>query len=534
MFPHNKIQTYTGDTLDYTLENEAINVHTHDALNGLGNFTFSLPTVKGTTDLGYLYNDIAENDKVKIWLWDAELGSCPATPNFVGKITNISAPLTKESGYVRVFAGKSLDEILFRRIKSAKYWKNIDADDVVLSICNDLGLGTGQVETETRDVTVFVNAERYVDLLQRVSDYWIDGANQIKKDWHVSVDNNLVWHSRPFRSSGVETLEIGKNIINYNVLRDVEPVKNDIKVYGQKSVLLPADKDEWTEDSTAGWSCYNDGTAGTVSIDDTTKKVGDNSIKFTFSGVSNWSTLRKTFDPIEILTEVGFSELHFYWKSDVGCTLYLKLLAPDTSNYYSTGEVTSCAANTWTDEVIVNLSTAINSVIGNPSLDNVQALWLYCGLAGQQDFWVDGLYFSKRRAVGTASDATSQTNYEKRELRVTDDSLTTDSECSKRAATLLYQLKDAPIRIDMEIIGNTNVLVGDRIPVTIPAEGINSANFDVLTVDHTLDVSSGFRTKVSMVSAGDVRQLPCGTPLETIQRHLETQRQIARGIQLVK
>jgi hypothetical protein len=525
----NKIEIYQGGGLLYTLENEAVSIHTNEILtSGIGSFNFSLPTKKNGD---YLYNNINVNDTVKIYMGYDSVG---ATPLSVGKICKISAPLTLDSGYVRVFEGKNQGEILKRRLKMAKMWKTTGASTIVTALANDLSLGTGQIVSDSTAINLFVDAESYFDVLKRISDYWYDADTQIKKDFYVDVDNNLVWKARPLRQSpNVETLTIGENIINYDVIRDVEPVKNKIKVYGQKNVLLPTDKDSWTEDSTTGWTCYNDGVAGVVSTDETTKKVGSKSIKFHFTGVSNWSTLRKTFDAIEILTQGGFSNLHFYWTCGVGNNIYLKLLAPDSSNYYQTGIVSSCAANVWTDEQIIDLSTAITSITGSPTLNNVQALWFCSSLAGTFDFWVDGLYFSKRRNIGTAEDATSQTNYGQRDLIVTDDALTTDADCTSRASTLLYQLKNPPTRIDVEIIGNSNVKIGDRLSMTIPAEGISATNFDVVSVQHDFSLK-GWTTKASMVNSGDVRQLPCGTVHELIQKHLETQKEIARGIQFVK
>lgn len=63
--------------------------------------------------------------------------------------------------------------------------------------------------------------------------------------------------------------------------------------------------------------------------------------------------------------------------------------------------------------------------------------------------YVDGLYFDKGRWRSTAEDATSQTNYGVREAEYRFDTLHSDSDCEKRAETLLYPLKDPPIRLDV-------------------------------------------------------------------------------------
>ena len=536
--PVNRIEIYHGANKIYTLDNEAISIHTNEILTtGIGSFNFSLPTVKGITD-SYLYNDIVVNDTVKIYMG---YGTVDATPLSVGKICKISAPLTTESGYVRVFEGKNQSEILRRRLKMGKMWKGTGASTIVTALANDLSLGTGEIDGGAPNIDLFVDSESYFDLLRRISDFWINAGSQIKKDFYVDINNNLIWKARPLRSVGVETLTVGTNILNYDVIRDVEPVRNNIKVYGKQAVLLPTDKDSWTENSTTDWSCYVGGTAGTVAVDSTTQKVGDKSIKFTFPNASGIPTLRKAFTPIEILTQGGFSNLHFYWVCGIGQSIYLRLLAPDTSNYYQTGYVSSGATDVWSNEIVVDLVTAITSITGSPSLHNVQSVWIIGNLNTNYQsisFHVDGFYFEKARYLGTASDATSITDYGERQLQVVDDNLASNADCTARAETLLYQLKDAPIRIDVEILGNSNVKIGDRLPMTIPAEGISAVDFDGLSVQNDFTLQ-GWRTKASMVyvgddDAGNIRQLPCGTVHELIQKHFETQREIARGIQLVK
>jgi len=118
---------------------------------------------------------------------------------------------------------------------------------------------------------------------------------------------------------------------------------------------------------------------------------------------------------------------------------------------------------------------------------------------------VDGLYFYPIRPTATASNAASKTSYGQRDQEVTDDKLHSDSECQKRAETLLYQRKDAPIQITVRTPGNTNILVGDRLSMTIPAENITAQNYDVISVEHAFSMR-GFLTTATMVNSANVRE----------------------------
>ena len=100
-----------------------------------------------------------------------------------------------------------------------------------------------------------------------------------------------------------------------------------------------------------------------------------------------------------------------------------------------------------------------------------------------------------------------------RELIYVDDNLLSESDCQRRGETLLYQMKDPPIQIEIVTPGNPNILIGDRLTITIPAENINNENFDVIAVEHTFPP---FITTVTMVNSVNTRKaLPC-TSMKTL------------------
>ena len=151
---------------------------------------------------------------------------------------------------------------------------------------------------------------------------------------------------------------------------------------------------------------------------------------------------------------------------------------------------------------------------------------------GDSNVLIDSLYIDNRRYSDIADDATSQTAYGIHEMILTDDNLYTDVDCQKRSEALLYQMKDPITRIDLEVPGNTNVLIGDRLTLTIPAEGISAASYDVTSV--TQQLTNGFRTFIESVSTSNSRLVPSRSPNSFFAKKFREQTLIGGGIGLQK
>lgn len=534
--PVYKIETYTGAVLDHTIENEALTIRTTEVLtDNVGSFSFAVPTKKNGSD--YYFDDVSVFDKVKIWFgYDTVSGD----PDFIGRILRISAPLSMETGYIRVFKGRSQGEILQRRFKQNKHWDGIGASTIVTELANDLSLGTGDIEADATSVDLTVKTDTYFSLLQKISDYY-DGGGSIQKDFYVDVDYDLVWASRdgtaPFRSgASVETLTVGDNIINYSVLRDIERVRNNIQVYGAANTYIPTDKDDWTENDSTNWTA----TQGSLQHDYSNgwAKVGTYCIKST-APASKICQFHRTHDRVTMRT---VNSLNF-WHFDEGQTSvdnWVRLRAPDSGNYFQ------ALINKGTSWMLETLSLGPNNETadaaeqgkwyssGSPNWWNIQAVeFWYERNALNQTARTDGVYYAPDRVYGSAEDNTSKTNYGEREAEFIDDTLLAASDCSVRAETLLYQLKDPAVRIDVTTPGNTNILVGDRLSMTIPAEGISAANYDVVSVAHSFS-PRGFFTTAAMVDSANVRGLPATSLNEVFRALKSTQGAIGKGVELVK
>ena len=509
--PVYKIETLTAAVLDHTITSDVVRIYTKDIITeGVGHFNFTVPTKKNGS---YYYDDIALGDIVKIYFG---YGSVGATPNFIGKVGRISAPLSTQSGYQRIISGFSQGEILLRRLKRWRTFDDETANAIATELATDLGIDhAADIDANANLVTLHIENETYFDTLKRLSDYWVDAANQVKADFWVDVDGHLHWQNRPVRTAGVETLTVGENIISCPVTRDVHLVKNKIYVIGVGQKPQPEWRDWWTESDTNWTGMYG----STLSFDTGEKVYGDGSIECWDSAAIG--------DPAEpyarrdLETTVDWSEkngvdrtFHIQYRMECsvaptpGWLFRVFLYAPDSTNmaYKEIGEPVE---DTWHEATWADTDFA-NWPGGTPDWEQITAILCYAGAASAVDpmvvyEYVDDIYISDGRANYTAEDAASQASYGLREVQYIDQQLMTNAECESRGKTLLYQRKDPPTQIVVTTKGNTNILIGDRLPMTIPAEGISAANYDIFSVENAF-ADQGFSTTAHMINSANTRQ----------------------------
>lgn len=534
--PAYKIETYTGAVLDHTITTDA-EVYTKSvATDAIGTFRFNVPTKKAG---GYMYDDIAVHDKVKIYLgWD----SVPANPTFTGYVTKIDGPLSTESGFIRVINGLDLGEVLLRRLKANKYWINTAVSGaggrIIDEICTDLGLNTTDVDADANTLSYECRQKTYFDVLRDLADYWVNAGVQLKYDFWVDWNNDLNWRSRPLRTAGVESFAVGDNILSYRVTRNASQIKNDITVKGAAEKPLPSDHDGWTEGSSGDWT-LNDGDS--LADDAGAKQVGANSLRgYTGAAYDKiWFDRALTTFHVESINELTFYRAHTAQPFDAGP--YIRLYAPDGANYFYYTWSTGAGDGGWR-QINIDVGPANTyDATHNPNADwheqGSPNWWALSGIDIYADFnaagacyvWIDGLFFFPDRWSDTASDAASKASYGQRDLLIKDDELHSDSDCQQRSEALLFQRKDPQSQIELTTHGNTNVLLGDRIPMTIPAENISAANYDVFIVEHSLN-NSGFITRATMSDCAEIRYATKDSPafaLGNIQRRL---RQISQDL----
>lgn len=528
-FPTWQIKVYnTSDALTHTITTDILNASFTDELtSGVGSFTFTVPAMAGRTNT---YDDIGNFYKVEIYPGYA--GSY--THLFTGRITDMSTQANNEP--TRTFTGKGLGEILERFLKKNKRWQDVDASVIAADLADDLGYtgATADIDADTNDETITVASETYYDVLRKVSDYWYDATHQVKKDFGIDKDGVFFWKTRPLRTVGVETIS---NILNYDLKYSIIASKNNIQVLGAASAPLPLDYDEWT-DSLDYWTA----TTGTLALEGTSPKEGTYWVQCSAGALGKEEDFTLTFP--QTLNLRTINKLSFWCGHDAASdtTNELKIYCPDASNCYTyqldavagsdlyditlgdsnvydatnnpTGELTATGSPNWWS------ITALNFHYKDSTLTNTHAA-------------VDRLYLFPERWKYTANaeDATNQTNYGEREAEYTDETLNTSAMCQKKQQTLLYQQKDRILRLDFTVIGNTNILAGDRLTITLPLDNLTAQAFDVVSVTQTFSKAPlGYQTTARCLNTTSTRRLPPTSPLESIKLNLQGTRDVISDI----
>ena len=539
-----EIKVYdTSEALIYTLiKGNIVSCSVSTVTCGVGNFTF---TLVGMVGHNYVFNDIGCNYRVKIYMGYDVLGA--GDIQLEGKIQKITNDVSA-NGVLRTFEGKDLGEVLERRHKTNKRYQDIHASTITYDMAaNDLGLGT-DIEADTTHETITYRTEQYLEAFKRTSDFWFDGATRVQKDFWVNEgdalhpDGHFFWYARPIRTVGVETLVYGEDITNYSLTYDILPTKNKITVYGANTSFLPNDKDFWTEDGddfTDNWSA----SSGTLSLDDGYLVPVEGTYGILCQHADTVGPpyvqhvhFQRTLPSLNVrdINNVSF----YYYPGTTGpvyTTQRVRIYAPDAANSYYF-DLTG-AAMSWhyfskplgpgSEYDAVENPTGWQ-VTGSPnwwSLEVIEWQGDASTASGTLLFGVDKLYFSPWRWVGLAEDAGSQNDYELREAEYTDENLFSDVDCEKRANTLLCQLHEKVICVDLNLVGNTNVKKGDRIPLTLPPNNIVAIDFDVVSVSHSYGMNS-LATTARCLYSGDKRILPPRTPAEAMQRQLENNRAV--------
>lgn len=520
-----------GGSALYSITDEVISLRCKaTATSNIGNFSFVLPARKGVTEK---YEDIDLYDTVKIFL---DYNTIPATAIFQGHIEVITGLLT-EQGYMRQFVGSDRGEILARRLKRNYRWNNRQASNLVTDLANDLSLGTGDIAADAAQEKITIDEAPYLEVLQKASDYWVSGGSQVKKDFFVDIANDLNWKARPIRTANVETFTIGDNVIAYKVQRSVQQIFNNIWVFGAYG--KQDDADTYTE-ATTNWTA---GAGCTMGTDAGHKATGTVAVTST----ADLSTFINDFYYSFASTIERYNTFTMNWDHSayVVSSRKIRLCCEDLSNYFE-ADIPSHTPGSF-EQVSFDLGPSEEY----DATDNPEGIWTINGHTHWNNInyvrflitsgtagivvWMDGDWGFKDGAYrSTASDATSQTNYGQRDLLIEDQHLANDTECQSRAEALLYQHKDPPIQLEMLVKGNTNVLVGDRLSITIPEESLSSQNFEVFSVEHMLDVPNGFRTRFLATDSINVRnELPSSSTqalLKTIVTHISSIHQNVRSV----
>jgi hypothetical protein len=229
--------------------------------------------------------------------------------------------------------------------------------------------------------------------------------------------------------------------------------------------------------------------------------------------------------------------------------IHFRLFAPDDVRYYEcTYDVNGLALDTWHfvrialgKNNVYNVDTNPEGqwvevgdlVLGPASWDDLAKLEIDLAYGQDHKFYLDGLCFSFGRWRFNDDDAASQASYGIQDAAVMDNQLQSDAECEARATAMIYQQKDPVTRIDMLVAGNKNILRGDRLSITLPAEAISAANYYVTGVEHHLNTKDGWTTTATMVNTVNNRNVPALNEKEVVLKEIKRAREIGRGIRKI-
>jgi hypothetical protein len=529
-FPNCKIEIYNvADELTHTITSNILSCNTHDVLtSGVGSFNFALPALKGFTRT---YSDIGNHYKAKF--------SFGYNSNYTHVFTGRIVPFTDNVSpkqKTRVFEGKGLGEILERNFIYNKRWQNEEASAIVTEIA-DLGLGyptfaDPDIDEDTTDETITVRTESYFDVLKKISDYWVDGDTKVQKDYGVDKDGTLFWKARPLRTVGVETFTYGKHFSTYSLKYDITNLKNSIQVFGAPRVPYPYSYDDWT-DSLDLWTAL---TGSLVLVNNSPPGVKAGTYRVQVQGETSVGmklTLPKRIH-LRDITTLNFWYDQGYVYDPVTPTVYL--YAPDSDNCFTAELIADPDWHFFKQDLGENNEydaderpDAIWHKTGDPNWWDIQEIAFETTEdAGAFGFSVDKLWFYPERYVATSWDTTSINNYGEREAEYTDDQLLTADETLARARTLMYTQKDRVLRLDFTVPGNSNVLVGDRLTMTLPPSNVSAVAFDVASVDQhfTGGKAAKWQTSVHAIQGDTTRQLPSVTTWDTVKRQLHMNRDV--------
>lgn len=514
-YPINRIEI-SGSYGLLQLNNIALNLKAKQGLNSeIGTFSFTLPSITGSS---VVYSGSTVNDLVKIWVGYNSTGS---TPFLTGRIQHITGVL---DNYSRTYSGKDLGEILERRLKT-KRWIATGASGIVTEIANDLGLASASITSDTSIVSSSAENKRYVDVLKDLNDYWVNAGSQISKDFIVTgsiaanVTGSLCWKTRPYRTTNVETLTTGSNIISYEVTKNVAGVYNKIWVYGAAERKEPSELDHWTEpagDATDHWTLVQ---GHSMTVNTAQHKVGSKSVLITADGDGVLLAQCDMYGNVVPLKE-GMILKFWMIAGTILVDKNVMLLTPSSGKYFQ-ATLTDISPTTWTWQEFnlgpsneYSASTNPNgkwTSVGNPDWNACEHILFYLGGegGGYAVCYIDGLYLDKERYSDLAEDAASQAAYGVRELVVTDDNLKSDDDCERRGAALLSLYKDPQTQITIITPGNTNILVGDRLVMTLSFEGIFAKNYDVISVEH--DMNPDRFITISVLTSNERQKEPIAT-----------------------
>jgi hypothetical protein len=323
-----------------------------------------------------------------------------------------------------------------------------------------------------------------------------DKAGAIGYDFRIEYDGKFRFFPKDTKTSPTSLSEA---IENSRYSKDIHRIRNKITVYGAAEKANPDDKDTWTETLDINNDETNDWTSGTgtgsVSLDSGEKIVGSYSIKHTTSTPDYYGCATLTFPSGMEVDCNKYPSLSFQLKLQEAFNGNVGVELEDSAGMKVRREIGVAANDKWILQGFgvgkKHTEEWTHSVFNSQPFNwsSIKKILFYCNFSGTGtgSFWIDNLFFNRRRWEAAREDTASQSSYGLRELVEVDEELHSDNECDLRAKALLDHLSDPAefltLRTTCLDYGTNRLLSGDKIHVTLPNENIDS-DFRIISVEY--------------------------------------------------
>ncbi|MBL7167242.1 hypothetical protein ISS40_01085 [Candidatus Bathyarchaeota archaeon] len=409
--------------------------------------------------------------------------------------------------------GESLDEIMYERTFTYEY-ANPTLISTIIDAISDQSLPEvfHQIDATSRSIVNKFRLENVWSLVQKLAEtskfasgetganFYIDpgGALRFKKYGAFNSTSKISDGSDGYPAN---IFEIGIR----ETMKGQPRLVNDVRVVIFEEENDPKDEDSWTE-AADSWSSPDPTDANFPASDTGDKQRGTASIKFQTTNPGSQYRMRHVFSEVDIS---GMDRLKFWFKYGAGLSpenLEVRMqkgLWIWTWDYYLKTGLSVPAADTWVE---YDLDISSFSKGGNPGriVDHLQIRpYRAAGDLGVGGFKVDKLRFARAEKAGTDSDATSQTNYGKRELRLVDKTITTLDYAGYVAENIVEHRKNPLVVVAARVQGRAQT--GFRPPemttVTSLKDGLTLETFQIQRARHSYIPEQGYFCDVELVAA---------------------------------
>jgi hypothetical protein len=417
------------------------------------------------------------------------------------RIESLKYESSPVESYVRV-AGRCWGERLFRRVFTGTF-ENMKGEDIVKHLLdNYVGLSHVRDSTELVEATDTTHTKfeyentPVFDIIKYIADS-ADKNGVIGYDFRVAPDAKFEFFPRLNKTSPVSLTDC---IETSEYRKDISRIRNKIYVYGAATRKLPSDanEDEWTE-STSGWQSNL-----TVELWSATHVTEDGQKKYTDSysvraeGSANQIYLYRDLSNVKFYGPDGFKQVNVWvrWERyDPNAQLVNAycILWQSSNDHFDMDIKSLLAPATYWGKLVLRTDQPSWTKVGNADWRNPFTgigFYLYFSSFTWLYLYLDHLHFSDCRYSAMQQDTGSQNSYGLRELTETDEELKSDNECLLRAKALLDYYKNPTEQLTVKSTvmdyGNTPILPGDKIHVTLPNENVD-ADFRVESVEYRVD-----------------------------------------------